>query len=208
MSKHGTAPKRVVPGWYVEFQQAALRALPRDIDEETADRWRNNGGSLAKVFREALMPSTPEADTLIRVNRSVRPVYPDWVEAPLHPELELTGPIVYSISVVELWRHDKQKKGPVSCNFIYRHFKKTNALKDCLGLADLLAIQAKGIDFFQKHFADKIVFAWKSVVRQRGSNNLLVPSLVLLGGGVILLWGGLDKDRYPCDHALRFANQS
>jgi len=57
MTKHGTASRQVVPGWYVEFQQAVLRALPRDIDQKTADRWRRNGKYLAEVLRGVLIAS-------------------------------------------------------------------------------------------------------------------------------------------------------
>ena len=53
---HGTASQLTVDGAYVEFQLAVLRALPRDIDPDIADGWRNNGQSLAKVLREALLP--------------------------------------------------------------------------------------------------------------------------------------------------------
>ncbi len=53
---HGTASQLTVDGAYVEFQLAVLRALPRDIDPDIADGWRNNGQSLARVLREALLP--------------------------------------------------------------------------------------------------------------------------------------------------------
>ncbi len=56
MTNHGTASQLKVDGAYVEFQLAVLRALPRDIDPDIADGWRNNGQSLAKVLREALLP--------------------------------------------------------------------------------------------------------------------------------------------------------
>ncbi|MFH0891841.1 MAG: hypothetical protein V1867_03620 [Candidatus Falkowbacteria bacterium] len=216
MSKHGTAPKRVVPGWYVEFQQAALRALPRDIDEETADFWRNNGGALAKVFRETLILPTIEliepADTIIRANRSVRPVYPDWADKNWINEvdfmqLELTGPAEYDISVVELWLHDKQKCGLIKGEAIYEHLRKTGDIKNHFGLVDLLAIQVKGIDFFQKHFAGKAVFGWKSVVLERYS-FLRVPYLITSGGIVILRWTWLVNDWNSGHPALRFENKS
>jgi hypothetical protein len=61
---HGTASQLTVPGAYVEFQLAVLRALPRDIDPDIADGWRNNGQSLAKVLREALLPpDNPATET-------------------------------------------------------------------------------------------------------------------------------------------------
>ncbi len=56
MTTHGTASQLKVDGAYVEFQLAVLRALPRDIDPDIAEGWRNNGQGLAKVLREALLP--------------------------------------------------------------------------------------------------------------------------------------------------------
>ena len=58
---HGTASQLTVDGAYVEFQLAVLRALPRDIDPDIADGWHNNGQSLAKVLREALLPPEKSA---------------------------------------------------------------------------------------------------------------------------------------------------
>ena len=68
---HGTASQLTVDGAYVEFQLAVLRALPRDIDPDIADGWRNNGQSLARVLREALLPpekpaSKPEPQPILR----------------------------------------------------------------------------------------------------------------------------------------------
>jgi len=60
MEKHGTAP---VAGWYVEFQMAILRALPRDISQQIADGWRGNGESLARVLRDALMSDGKPGNT-------------------------------------------------------------------------------------------------------------------------------------------------
>lgn len=57
-TNRGTASQ--VSGWFVEFQLAALRALPRDIDQETAEGWRNNGEALAKAFRDVLIPPASE----------------------------------------------------------------------------------------------------------------------------------------------------
>lgn len=58
MSERGTASEQVITGWYIEFQLAALRALPRDISQEIADGWRNNGEALAKAFHGILMPAS------------------------------------------------------------------------------------------------------------------------------------------------------
>ncbi|MBM3256065.1 MAG: hypothetical protein FJZ04_01165 [Candidatus Moranbacteria bacterium] len=70
MTENGTASQQV-PGWYVEFQLAVLRALPRDISQEIADGWRENGKALAKAFREVLFP-------LSDVPEDHRTILSDW----------------------------------------------------------------------------------------------------------------------------------
>ena len=37
----------------------------------------------------------------IRVNRAIRPTYPDWVKEVLHPELENSGPAEYDVGQLE-----------------------------------------------------------------------------------------------------------
>src|ERR1700722_11534777 len=63
---------------------------------------------LAKALREPRTPPTPEPplDTIVRVDRSVRPVYPDFVKTVMHPELEKVGPAEYDLATVDLWLHD------------------------------------------------------------------------------------------------------
>jgi hypothetical protein len=78
-------------------------------------------------------------------------------------------------------------------------------LKNCLGLRDLEEIQKRGANVFKLHFADKAVFAWKSVVRAR-SGNLDVPWLFEGGHEVILLWSWLGCRWNSSDPALRFAS--
>src|SRR3989344_7322656 len=58
MKKDGTTSQ--VTGNYVEFQAAILRALPRDIEADIAHNWTQNGESLARILRKALMPNQDE----------------------------------------------------------------------------------------------------------------------------------------------------
>ncbi|OGM89382.1 hypothetical protein A3J77_01165 [Candidatus Wolfebacteria bacterium RBG_13_41_7] len=57
MSKNRGTASQQVSGWYVEFQAAVIRALPRDIDQDVADGWRENGETLAENLREMLIPA-------------------------------------------------------------------------------------------------------------------------------------------------------
>lgn len=54
MSKRGTASE--IPGWYLELQKAVLTALPRDIPQNIAIGWTENGESLTRTLRTALTP--------------------------------------------------------------------------------------------------------------------------------------------------------
>ncbi len=154
-----------------------------------------------KKFCDTLKRGEP--NFIVRVNRSVKPTYPDWMKKLMHPEMELLGPAEYDLSTVELWLHDDQKDGIVTGNAIYEKLKKDKAIADCLGLADLLAIQSQGITVFRKFFAGKAVFGWKSVV-QNSDGGLSAPYLIESDGEVVLSWFWLGLDWNSYDPALRF----
>ncbi len=161
-------------------------------------------GELVVVEREP--KPEPVLDAIIRVDRAVRPVYPDWMKKVMHPKLEATGPAEYDLATVQLWLHNGQKGGNwVKGQRIYDHLKSNNMLEGCLGLQDGLAIQQKGIAVFRKFFAGKAVFLWRSVVRDR-DGGLRVPCLLELDGGVVVYWHWLDIDWYGLNPAARFAS--
>ncbi len=146
----------------------------------------------------------PPLDFLVRVDRSVKPAYPDWVLEVMYPELECSGPAEYDLNKVVQWFDDSQKNGSVVGNTIYKHLQNGDALASCLNLQDGLAIQQKGISLFRKLFASKAIFLWGSVVRHR-SGGLLVPYLYEYGGGVVLNWRWLGYYLDSRSSALRFS---
>jgi len=141
------------------------------------------------------------------VDRSVKPTYPNWMKKVMHPELEGTGPAEYNLETqVEEWLHDDQKSEVIHGQVIYDYLKKRDMLADQLGLADLLAIQAKGIKVFRnlfKSFKSKAVFGWRSVVEVR-NGHLDVPCLYEDGDWVVLSWRWLDNGWDSRRPALRF----
>lgn len=151
--------------------------------------------------------SEPTLDTIIRVDRSIRPVYPDWVKEVMHHELKAVGPAEYDLAKVELYLHDGQKNGSwMKGTKLYEHLKETDSLKNCLGLHDALEIQKKGIEVFRKLFGNKMVFCWKSVVRDH-DGNLGVPYVYDVGDEVVVDWDWLDDVWLDnCDPAARFAS--
>jgi len=148
----------------------------------------------------------PSLNTIIRVDRTVRPAYPDWVEKVMHLELECTGPAEYDLATaVSLWLHDGQKGGSTTKGkVIYDHLKKHSMLASCLSLQDALEIQKKGVAVFQKVFGNKVVYFWKSAVRRRGDRYLFVPCLYVDGVRVVLDWSWLEDVWNGRGPAVRF----
>lgn len=188
---------------YSNVDLGQIEAILNKIGGEAAIP-RLLSGELVVVEREP--KPEPVLDTIIRVNRSVKSAYPDWMKKVMHPDLETTGPAEYDLATVQLWLHEGQQGGNwAKGQRIYDHLKSNNMLEGCLGLADGLAIQQKGIEVFRKFFAGKAVFLWKSVVRDRGG-DLHVPFLLGHGGGVVVDWNWLGVDWSGFSPAARFAS--
>ena len=149
-------------------------------------------------------PPEPALDFIVRVDRSVKPSYPDWMKKLMHPELELSGPAEYDLSKVDQWLHNDQKRGSVVGNTIYKPLQEGDNLATCLNLQDGLAIQQKDIAVFRKLFAGKAVFLWGSVAQSR-DGRLRVPYLIKDGGEVVVRWYWLDRSWDSNDPALRFS---
>lgn len=155
----------------------------------------------------AIEVATPP-DTLIRVDRSVRPVYPDFIDrdyinTPEFIALERSGPSQYHITEVQQWLHQDQEDGVVGGSKIHEYLKKKDRIKSCLGLHDLIEIQKKGIAFYRQYFNGKVAFGWRSVAQDRNS-RLDVPFLAEDGGEVVLRWSWLGHDWHSYNPALRF----
>lgn len=145
-------------------------------------------------------------DTIVRVDRSIRPAYPvDRVQAAMHPELENTGPTEFDLWDVEEWLHPDQKRGMVRGEFLYQYLKDNDMLKSCLSFQDGVEIQKKGTDIFLTLFRGKTVCLWKSVVQCYGV-SLRVPCLSSqVGSAVNMYWLSLVGDNFEYfNPALRF----
>ncbi|MSR88026.1 MAG: hypothetical protein EXS69_02625 [Candidatus Zambryskibacteria bacterium] len=173
----------------VEFQNPTIGQL-NDRDDPTV---------------QSVVIHEPVLDFLVRVDRSVKPIYPSWMKKLEHPELECSGPAEYDLQTgVQEWFHDDQKCGSVVGNTIYNHLQKGDGLANCLNLQDGFAIQSKGIAVFRKLFADRAVFLWSSIIHD--SNVYLnIPYLFEYGGEVMMNWGWLDFSWDSSGPALRFS---
>ena len=147
-------------------------------------------------------------ECIIRVDRSVRSSYPDWVKTVMYPELETTGPTEYDINKVEQWLHDEQRNGKwIEGYEIYAFLKETDALKTCLGLRDLEEIQKKDITSFRKYLqGNNVIFGWKSVAMDN-DGRLVVPFLHERSGKAVVDWNWLGVEWGGHDPAFRFINE-
>jgi hypothetical protein len=138
-------------------------------------------------------------DFAVRVPRSTILTYPEWLVGFQHNDLYFVGPREYNLVELSCWLHPAQRSGEVSGELIYSHLKETNALPNCIGLADLLAIQEKGIAVFRVLrlvFRCEVLPGWRSVgVDKEG--NLHVPFLCENNkGNILLFWQRVDNLKY------------
>ncbi len=157
------------------------------------------------VPEETLQALLNEWNPIIRVDRMIRPIYPDFVKEVKYPELELTGPAEFDVTKLERYLHPKQVDGYATGNEIQEDLIAKKMLEGCLGLADLQAIQARGIGFFRKHFSGEAPFGPKSVVLNR-RGDLSVPYLFERGDEVKLRWYWLGHNFNSNNPALRLAS--
>lgn len=141
-------------------------------------------------------------DNIVRVDRSVRPCYPEWVTKVRHPELEAAGPTEYDLMTIKCWLHDGQKNDiQMHGDQIYEFLKSNNMLVDCLDIRDGQEIQKKGKTIFREFFGGKSLFLWKSVVEFEG--DLRVPAIPYGNEGIIW-WVYLGFWWRHVDPAARF----
>jgi hypothetical protein len=161
---------------------------------------------VSKPKRSTTKKTETAIDTIIHIDRAAAVPYPDWVKEVRHPAIERNAPAEYDLSTVQLWRHDGQKDGKsMRGQGIYDYLKREGQLESCLGLADGIAIQQKGVAAFRKVFGNNYVFLWRSVVRGR-YGGLYVPYVCVDGGAVVVSWHWLGSDWSSNVPAARFAS--
>jgi hypothetical protein len=151
-------------------------------------------------------------NSIIKIDRwqtLIYPVYPDFVIKPLHPDLENKGPkqidLDPRVKQVEQWLHPDQENGWVKGQIIYDHQISTGELEICFGLRELLAIQARGPNFFRCYFKGKSVFGWKGVVLDSVGRRHVPCLFIEDGREVRLSWRWLEGHWSSYTPALRFA---
>jgi len=104
LTKHETAYQ--VTASYMEFLVTVLRVLPRDLGPDVVRGWTQNGESLARVLREALMPDGKLVGLPAEASATAGDIYPLSVD--------------YGISVedaLKVCRYEWANSGITSGNF-------------------------------------------------------------------------------------------
>jgi hypothetical protein len=161
-------------------------------------------GRAELVMRPEPTPVIEVGDSIVRVDRTSELVYPGWVKEVLYPELENTGPAEYDATKLTLFLLPDQEIGIVTGKRIYQYFSDGNLLQNCLGFRDLLEIQKKGVNFFQQNWNGKVVYGWRSVVRDH-DGDLYVPYLCVDFNWVVE-WRSIKNDYGFSKPALCFAD--
>lgn len=199
--ENAMSTSKVIDKQTLDFGGRCLQNLPV-IDGDTMQDWSD-----CPLALQEFLAGLSVSPIVVRVDRSIKPQYPDFVKEVLHPELECEGPVEFHLRTgLTQWLHDKQKGGGYTTgNVIYEHLKENGLLPSCLNLQDGLAIQAKGIAVFRKLFQGKVLPLWKSIVRY-GGGGLRVPCLCGGGSRVVVDWRWLDSRFIGGDPALRFVS--
>ncbi|MFA6908301.1 MAG: hypothetical protein WC289_00245 [Patescibacteria group bacterium] len=162
--------------------------------------------ALGKGKVEAALKQEIPVKTIVRVSRSIKPAYPDWMKKVMYPMLESTGRTDYDIAKdMLLWLHDEQQNGAVAGLVINKYLQEHNLLESCGNLQDALAIKKLGAATFKRVFGKKSIYFWKSVVQRQGG-CLFVPSLCVDHDTVMLDWRWLLYDLGGGQPAVRFAS--
>lgn len=183
-----------------------------DMDGDIMQGWIDNPSGLKKFLlglcppEDIPLPETTSLDTVVHVDRTLHPGYPEWMNSVLRLDLAGVGPAVYDLVLVRLFLHEGQKNDQLmKGGDIYEYLTKNDCLKDCLGLHDALEIQKKGTKVFRNMFGDDNVFCWKSVVRGR-NGQLLVPFVHNIDDRIEVGWRWIGKGWSANDPAGHFAS--
>jgi len=197
-------------------RQILVQKAAEEVAAQERERQRQTAEAITAQERERQRQTAEAEDSVVRVDRSMRVTYPDGPLRVAHPELEATGPDEFDVRSLKQWLHPRQRES-VKGEIIYIYLDNTNTITDFLNLQDLVAIQSRGLKFFRRYFANKDVFAWKSVVmenRQRANdlaapivaNGLLAPFLREYNNKVVLEWCDVTFCSFDTDRpSFRFA---
>lgn len=144
--------------------------------------------------------------TIIRVDRSGDPVYPDFIKRAVHPEIAKGGPEEYDLAKLPaaFWLHENQRINGFSNPYvIYQCLKEEDILRSCLAICDGREIAKKSARVFRSLFPKIKLFLWGAVAQDK-HNDLCVPYLSERKGFIYMDWHWFDFSIGDNSPAARF----
>lgn len=146
----------------------------------------------------------------ISTDRSVTPVYPEFVGRLIAPELEHTGPTQYNTETDLFVGSIETKPGfkILIASDVGTTLLQGRYLQACLGIHDGLEIQAKGIEVFRALKASldlKEIHLWRSITSEGapvehgilfGQPNTYLPVLIEKDDAVVIEWRSFSDCRW------------
>jgi len=119
-----------------------------------------------------------ELDPIVKVNRPSQFKPPWWFAGYAHPELQDEGPIEFDARRIEKHVIPGQETAEWMCGTtIYDFHVKNKLLIGDFGIHEMIALQDRGLPFYQHYFNGVMGIAWKSLAWDlaRRPNDLYVP---------------------------------
>jgi len=126
------------------------------------------------------LPGPSVSPFVVTVDRSIMPVYPDWVDKLPHPELETMGPAKFDLTKdVNLWLHGSQQNGGVIAGkLIYEYLRDHSMLPTCLSLQEGRAFSIKALLFSVSFSEERRSFCGSQLCRSAVASS---ASLISMG---------------------------
>ena|SRR3989344_2555376 len=136
------------------------------------------------------------SEFVVRVDRSSRPPYPDWMIFEVHFRVLAVGPAEFSLSSLEhfVWGFQK-RPGGVEGEYLHDQLERSRMIERCLDLRDAVEIQKFGGTVFRESFGNSNVFLWRSTIHDR-HGDAQVPYLYLKEGEVTLGWRPIRRNKW------------
>lgn len=126
---------------------------------------------------------------IIRVDRTRGYQYPNWASNVVYPVLVKSGPTMYDLLQVKLWRNEHQIRGAaVSSLVLYTEAEKLGFIDKNLSIKDAVALTEHGVPETVAEFlgTKRLVF-WKSITYGK-DGRMNAPYLYFVRGTPRLGW--------------------
>lgn len=195
--------KTLISNLELQVTQKVQLHFPRGvISKEILTKWDNcPSGVLSDLlfgfFKS--FPDTNNSDSIIRVDRSIVPIFPHDAKKFIHGDPEYSGANEYDVKNIFTYTHKGDSKN------IYIYKINDESINDHLDYYDLLAIKSKGVNFFRNNFICRI-YGLKGAVE--ANDDIYFPALESGNDGLFINWYSSWNSFGEFDYLAKFSKKS